>query len=478
MSASAYPSDRPLAFVDLETTGGRAGADRITEVAIVTLGRDGKAGEEWSQLLNPQARIPDFVRRLTGISDAMVAGAPLFADIADDLRRRLDGHLFVAHNARFDYGFLKNEFRRAGIDFRAPVLCSLRLSRKLFPDAKRHSLDSVVERHGIVRRERHRALGDALAIRDFWRIVAASQPPAKLAAALRELSTRPSLPPGLDSTDVDGLPDGCGVYLFYGENELPLYVGKSLRLRRRVLSHFAADHAQPREMALVQQVRRIETISCAGEVDALLSEARLVKALQPLHNRQLRNSEECCAWRLDDRGDGVVHPVIVRAGDLSPDHGDALYGLFASAREARRALTAIARDNELCLSLLGLESGSAGKACFARQLGRCRGACSGGESPQEHSARLRAALAGIALQTWPFAGPALLDEGSLRHVIDHWCYLGSARDDAELGELLRSGKRVFERDAYRVLVKHRARLQAIDAAQSSSQKPNSTGVLT
>jgi DNA polymerase-3 subunit epsilon len=469
MTAHPYASERPLAFVDLETTGGRTCADRITEVAVVTLGGkdDDGGGEEWSQLLNPQARIPDFVSRLTGISDAMVASAPSFADIADELRRRLDGHLFVAHNARVDYGFLKNEFRRAGIDFRAPVLCSVRLSRKLFPDAARHSLDSVIERHGIVRRERHRALGDALAIRDFWRIVVASQPPATLAAALRELTARPSLPAGLDSTDVDGLPDGCGVYLFYGENELPLYIGKSVRLRRRVLSHFAADRAQPREMALAQQVRRIETIPCAGEVDALLTEARLVKSLQPLHNRQLRGKDECCAWRLVDRGAGVVVPEIVVARELVAGGSEPLYGLFASVRDARRALATIARDHELCLSLLGLETGSAGKPCFARQLGRCRGACNGDESALRHSERLGEALAGIRQQPWPFAGPALLAEGSLRHVIDRWCYLGSARDDAELDALLDQGERVFERDAYRVLVKHRAKLQPLSAACSA-----------
>ncbi|MBK1681383.1 3'-5' exonuclease family protein [Rhodocyclus tenuis] len=453
-------SDRPLAFVDLETTGSTASVDRITEIAIVTL-VDG-VSQSWSQLVNPQRRIPEFITRLTGISDAMVAAAPSFAEIAAEVCQRLDGCVFVAHNARFDYGFLKSELRRVGIDFRAAVLCTVKLSRRLYPQSARHNLDSVIERHGIVRRERHRALGDALAIHDFWRIVAASQPPAALAAALQEAAEKPSLPPWLDATDVDTLPEGCGVYLFFGENGLPLYVGKSLHLRRRVLAHFAADHRAAKEMALAQQVRRIETIACAGEVDALLCEARLVKELQPMHNRQLRRNRDCCSWRLIERSPGHWQPELVQARDLERGGQQALYGLYSSARQARAALNKLAGEHALCLSMLGIE-GTPGKACFAQQLGRCRGACVGTESPVQHSLRLQQALAGWRLQSWPFAGPALLAEGDLQHVVDHWCHLGSARDEAELAELLDSGTPAFDRDTYRILVKHAARLRALPA---------------
>jgi DNA polymerase-3 subunit epsilon len=97
-----------------------------------------------------------------------VADAPSFADVAEEVLERLEGRLFIAHNARFDYGFLKNEFKRAGHDFRATVLCTVKLSRKLFPQHARHNLDSLIERHGLSVSSRHRALGDAQLIHQFW----------------------------------------------------------------------------------------------------------------------------------------------------------------------------------------------------------------------------------------------------------------------------------------------------------------------
>ena len=152
-------ASEPMVFVDLETTGGTAGTDRITEVGVVEVSADGV--REWSSLVNPQTSIPPFIERLTGISNAMVRSAPRFEDIAAELQQRLQGKLFLAHNARFDYGFLKREFERAGIDFSADVVCTVRLSRRLHPEHSRHNLDSLIARHGLQVQDRHRALGDA-----------------------------------------------------------------------------------------------------------------------------------------------------------------------------------------------------------------------------------------------------------------------------------------------------------------------------
>src|SRR3989338_3148340 len=155
-----------LAFVDLETTGATATADRITEIGIVEVDENGV--REWSCLVNPGTSISGFIERLTGISNAMVADAPPFADVAAEVKQRLAGRLFIAHNVRFDYGFLKNDFKRAGHDFRATVLCTVKLSRKLYPQHAKHNLDSLIERHGLAVSSRHRALGDARLIHQFW----------------------------------------------------------------------------------------------------------------------------------------------------------------------------------------------------------------------------------------------------------------------------------------------------------------------
>lgn len=463
----AYPMSFPaLAFVDLETTGATATADRITEIGIVEVDEDGV--REWSCLVNPGAPISAFIERLTGISNAMVADAPAFEDVAAEVRARLEGRLFIAHNARFDYGFLKNEFKRVGEDFRCTVLCTVRLSRKLFPQHARHNLDSLIERHGLTVSSRHRALGDARLIHQFWNRMRAEVAPELLADTVRLLTARPSLPAGLDPAAVDDLPEGAGVYLFYGENDLPLYVGKSKELKKRVLSHFAADHAGTREMSLASQVRRIECIETGGEIGALLKEAALIKQLQPIHNRSLRRNQEQCFWQLVEARPGEWLPRLRLAGE--PDFGpqDLLFGPFKSAREAKRTLTELAKEHHLCHSLLGLETPKAGKPCFAHQLQQCKGACVGREPVSFHSARLMAALGRHRLLTWPFAGPAWIREGDEVHLIDHWRHLGTARSEADLHDLLEAPAPAFDRDSYRILVKALARMTPLATRAGST----------
>ncbi|MDP2823428.1 MAG: exonuclease domain-containing protein [Sulfuritalea sp.] len=450
-----------LAFVDLETTGATATADRITEIGIVEVDENGV--REWSCLVNPGTPISGFIERLTGISNAMVAEAPPFAKVAAEVKARLEGRLFIAHNARFDYGFLKNEFKRAGHDFRATVLCTVKLSRKLFPQHARHNLDSLIERHDLAVSSRHRALGDARLIHQFWNRVQAEIEPELLAEAVKKLTARPSLPAGLDPSAIDDLPEGVGVYLFYGENDLPLYVGKSKELKKRVLAHFAADHAAAREMNLARQVRRIECIETGGEIGALLKEAALVKALQPLHNRSLRRNDDLCFWQLVEVRAGEWQPVPIPAGDLDTRLQAQLYGPFKSAREARKALTELAKEHRLCHSLLGLEKVKAGKPCFAHQLQQCKGACVGKEPVSFHSARLMAALGRHRLAPWPFAGPAWIRERHELHLIDRWRHLGTAHSEAELHALLETKPPPFDRDSYRILAKALDRMRPLAA---------------
>jgi DNA polymerase-3 subunit epsilon len=453
-----------LAFVDLETTGATPTADRITEIGIVEVDEEGV--REWSSLVNPGTPISGFIERLTGISNAMVAHAPPFADVAQEVRERLEGRLFVAHNARFDYGFLKNEFRRAGHDFRATVLCTVKLSRKLFPQHARHNLDSLIARHDLCVSSRHRALGDARLIHQFWGCLQAEVAPDVLAQTVRALTARPSLPAGLDPAAIEDLPDGPGVYLFYGENDLPLYVGKSKELRKRVLAHFAADHAAAREMNLAQQVRRIECIETGGEIGALLKEAALIKKLQPIHNRHLRRNEEVCFWQIVEARSGEMRPHLIQADDLDFPPQEHLYGPFKSARDAKKNLTELAKEHGLCHALLGLEKLKPGRPCFAHQLQQCKGACVGKEPVSFHSARLMAALGRQGLAPWPFAGPAWLREGDEVHLIDHWRHLGTAHSEAELHALLDTRPPAFDRDSYRILVKAAARMTQLARGRS------------
>lgn len=447
---------QPLAFLDLETTGATATIDRITEVGIVLVDQHGV--REWSSLVNPQTRIPEFIERLTGISNAMVQDAPPFEELADTIAGLLEGRLFIAHNARFDYSFLKNEFKRLERTFRPTVLCTVKLSRKLYPAHHRHNLDSLIERHGLIVSNRHRALGDAQLIHQFWQIVQSEFPTEEIEQAVKTLTARPSLPSHLDEGLIDDLPEGPGVYLFYGENELPLYIGKSTHIRKRVLSHFSADHSNGKEMSLSQQVRRIDWIETEGDLGALLLEARLIKERLPTLNHRLRRSNELCAWELEQK-DGHLRPVLRWEGDLNFGSQENLYGLFHSKRDAMEALRSLAQEYALCPAILGLEKVKPGQACFSVQLKKCNGACKGTERPEEHATRLVTALSKIKLKAWPYAGPVGIIEGKAMHVVDRWCHLGTANNEVELADMLEHGKPAFDRDTYKILTKSMGRYE-------------------
>lgn len=440
-----------LAFVDIETTGGPAQRESITEIGIVEV--DAAGVREWSSLVRPGMRIPPHIERLTGIDNDMVADAPSFAEIADEVIDRLQGRLFIAHNARFDHGHLRAALRRAGRDLRPRVLCTVKLSRRLFPEQRRHSLDHLIERHRLLVGERHRALGDAQLLWQFWQRVHECVAPGLIADTVRELIGEGVLPLHVDAESIAGLPDTPGVYLFYGDNGLPLYVGKSRHLRTRVLSHFSADHRSDRELSLSQQVRRIDWIETEGELGALLKEAELVKRLQPTHNRLLRRNRDLCTWRLQQDEAGALGLELVHAEDLDFGLQHRLYGFFRSRREAVERLRTLAAEQQLCPPLLGLEKRLSGQRCFSWQLKKCRGACGGVEPRAAHDLRLIEALQALKVQGWPHAGPVGVREGKVLHVVDGWRYLGAARDEAELAEVLESGRPAFDLDIYRLLVK-------------------------
>lgn len=446
----------PVACVDLETTGGMAAHHRIIEVGIVLLD-GGEVVEQWSSLVNPGVRIPPSIEGFTGITNEMVADAPAFADLRTEVRRRLAGRLFVAHNARFDYGFMRNEFRRSGERFSAPVLCTVRLSRTLFREHARHNLDTLIERWGLECGARHRALGDAAVLSRLLAAFERAVGPERMQAAAETARHDSKLPAQLPAELADDLPDGPGVYVFRGEGGTPLYVGKGRSLRSRVLEHFASGHRPSRESLLAQQVRAVEWVETGGELGALLLESRLVKELAPTANRRLRGAPGACCIRLHATPDGlgfVIGPL--GAGDFESDA--ACYGPFRSERDAHRALEGKAREAGLCLKVLGLERTEG--SCFAYQVGRCRGACVGRESRVMHDARLRVALASLRVRPWPFEGPVGIREataqgdGTVLHVIDRWRHLGTARNAGEVEELLQqSPAGSFDADGYRTIVR-------------------------
>jgi len=447
--------DRPLVFVDLETTGATAHFDRITEIGIVEVDRGNYTGE-WSSLVNPQIHIPPNIQSLTGINDAMVADAPTFEELAPELIRRLQGKVLVAHNARFDYGFLRNEFRRLGYQYAPKVLCTVKLSRRLYPQERRHNLDSLIERHGLSCDNRHRALADARVLWEFTQHIYHEHGGDVIREVVDKLLSAPALPSGLPPDALNGLPDAPGVYIFYGDNDAVLYVGKSVNLRTRIMSHFSGDHTTSKDMHISRDIRRLDWVETAGEFGALIKEAQLVKRLTPLHNRRLRETRDACTFHWDPV-DGPKIPKLLNAAEIDLSLLGNYYGTFRSRRAARTALKNLADEHGLCLILLGLEKGKG--ACFAHQLRKCRGACIGQESELNHAMRVSLALSKLRIAPWPYPSRISVRERhpvtgrSETHVIDRWRYLGTANTQSDLFDRYETRcDQGFDLDTYKLLV--------------------------
>ena len=456
-----FPTLGPrLAFVDVETTGGSPARERIIEIGVVRVDFDDSDVriDEWSTLVNPGVPIPAEIQWLTGITNEMVRAAPSFADVAQLVFDRLDGAIFVAHNARFDYGFLRAEFHRAGLSFTAKTLCTVRLSRYLYPDRVPHTLDAIIARFNIDGEPRHRALGDA---RVLWRLLQRlcdRHTASEIEIAVRALLRRPALPPNLPPDAIDALPHAPGVYLFYGLNEHPIYIGKSVDLRTRVAGHFNAEYRAPRELRLSQEVHRLEWEETAGDFGALLRESELIKAQMPAHNLASRRKQNQVLLGFD--GDGLVKLTPASAFEFAQlGH---CYGPFASRASVRRWMTELAAEQRICLKAIGLEgrrkSASDGAPCFNYQLRRCNGACVGLEPRDEHTARMEELLRPRLLPQWPLAGSiALVERNEERfqeqwHVFDRWCWLGTVKSLNAALDLAQSAPRVFEADAARLAV--------------------------
>jgi len=256
-----------------------------------------------------------------------------------------------------------------------------------------------------------------------------------------------SYPEHIDRASLAALPRSPGIYIFEDARARPLYIGKSVNIRARVLSHLRT----PDEARLLQQTHRIDFRRTAGELGALLLESHLIKALQPVHNKLLRRTREMCAFRLD----GDV-PVLVHARDLDFARTQNLYGLFATRRAALERLRELVDAHRLCPVACGLEApGRAGRPCFACQLGRCAGACVGRESRARHARRLAVALEDWRVPVWPYPGAVgIVETGDgLRqmHVVDHWCYLGT-HDQRFPSCAPAGGQARFDVDTYSILV--------------------------
>ncbi len=373
------------AIVDIETTGLRVSEDRITEIAVLVY--DGEnIIDRFHSLINPERYLPDHITQLTGISNEMLEDAPRFYEIAKNIVEITEGKVLVAHNAHFDYTFIKNEFRSLGYNFQRKTLCTVRLSRKIFPGMPSYSLGKLCEGLGIIIKSRHRAQGDAHATVELLEKLL-NKNENKLHKSIIDHEIRAkSLPPKITYEMFDALPEATGVYYFKDESGTIIYIGKSKNIKKRIASHFATNLDNRRTIEMKNRVADIDYILTGSELVALLLESDEIKKHKPLFNRAQRRSRFHYGIFMKKDRQGYIHFYVERT---KTQNKPALY-VAQRSDGARRALRAKVQDFQLCMKLCHLYESKGG--CFAYQIKECLGACLGEESPESYNERARQAL--------------------------------------------------------------------------------------
>ena len=456
--------DQKFAFVDIETTGSNPVQNRVIEIAIVRV-HGVEIVDRWSCLINPGIPIPSFIQSFTGINTEMLIDKPIFEEIADEILQRLDGYVFVAHNVRFDYGFLKNEFRRIGKTFNAKQLCTVKLSRSLYPDFRKHSLDAVMERFDFEPvTDRHRALGDADLLYQFWQKIHTEFDLEIINKSILQQKGNVRIPSKLQLEEFDKLPNLPGVYMFYAQDlKRPIYIGKSKSIKSRVLDHFSGEYNSFRKSRMVSQIQKIDYVTKAGELSALLYEADLVKEYLPLYNKRLRKNKILYLLKLN-KSQNLYTVDIVKKVNPTYEELENSYGPFSSRLELNHFLEGIVKDYKICRKVLGLEKiTGANKSCFNYGIEKCIGVCDCDsdmwtDKVVRHNKLLETVLEREVYEKWPFGGPVVLREICIEtgeaefHLVNKWCLIGSFESMEEaLNVSVGKSDYDFDLDKYKLL---------------------------
>lgn len=368
------------AIIDVETTGTSASFGKITEIAIV-LHNGITVTDTYNTLINPECDIPWNITRLTGITNEMVANAPKFCEVAKKIVELTAGRFFVAHNAMFDYSFVKEEFKQLGYDYKRKTICTVKLGRKLLPGHRSYSLGNICNDLGIRITDRHRAIGDALATAKLFEILLAQN--NLLESSLFVQQTYP-LPP----EKMDAIPGKTGVYYFYDAQGSIIYVGKSKDIHQRVLTHFSNSQTK-KAIQMRDKIADLTWEVTGSELVALLLESAEIKKHKPLYNRSQRRSAFNYGLFSFEDTNGYFHLKIDKI-----EGEDIPLTTFHFQQEGIDYLHILAEKYALCKKLCHLDNGPG--ECFQAQLHHCQGACTGLEHPENYNMRVNKSI--LALQ--------------------------------------------------------------------------------
>lgn len=364
------------AIIDVETTGLSPAGEKITEIAIIL--HDGRQViREYSSLVNPEKKIPYRIVQMTGITNQMVADAPRFCEIAKKVIELTEDRIIVGHNVRFDYAFLRHEFKSLGYDFKRSTMDTVRMSRKLIPGRRSYGLGRLCKELDIENHARHRAAGDAVATARLFEML------LEMNGDIGQTGTN-GVRSARNRSLVEDLPHAPGVYYFYNDEGELIYVGKSIDIHDRVLSHLN-NNLHKRALEMKDEVAAVDYRLTGNELTALLLESEEIKEKQPFYNRQQRRTFFNYGLYTFTDDNGYLNMKVIRMIDESTP----LYS-YGSLTEGRNHLANLAEKYGLCQKMCGLYEHSG--ACFHYQIQACTGACVGEESVQSYNARVSAAL--------------------------------------------------------------------------------------
>ncbi len=372
------------AVIDLETTGGFAQRNRVTEVAIYAFDGE-KIVDEFHSLVNPEKSIPANITLLTGITNEMVADAPSFKTIAPEIEAITKDRVFVAHNAGFDYSFMRREFRSLGLNYIRKKLCTVRLSRKILPGLHSYSLGTLCATLGIPITHRHRAFGDARATVTLLDLLIKSDHDHHLDEALNRFSREGTLPPNLAAEDFNQLPENVGVYYFLDKKGQVIYVGKAKNIRQRVLNHFVQFSRSQRSMEFRHQISNVTYELCGNELIALLLESHEIKKYWPKFNRSQRFTKPC--WGIHQYCDRAGYTRLTVAKSTTKDRPIISFRSFDLAWDFLRRQVEV---HGLCKRLSNIQK--LPQACLEYSTGDCTGACIAEEPPESYNQRVAHSL--------------------------------------------------------------------------------------
>lgn len=397
--------DKLFAIIDIETTGGRAANEKITEIAIVL--HDGeKVVDQYETLINPERSIPYGITELTGITNDMVADAPKFYEVAKQIVQMTEGAIFVAHNVRFDYSFVQEEFRRLGYTYTRKNLCTVRLSRKAFPGLKSYSLGNLIRHFNLNAGARHRAMGDTMATVDLFERILKTKNNDSTIREMVNLGVRESLLPASFSIEkIHSLPESCGVYYFHDQQGNVIYVGKSINIKKRVAEHFKVKTEKARK--LQQAVHDVSYELTGSELVALLMESHEIKRLMPQINRAQKVRQFPYVIHSFENEEGYLCFEIKKT-TLKTRKTLQVIANYPKQESAKSWLRNVQKSYSLCLKHCHLEVKSG--ACFDFHLNQCLGACIQEEDPDSYNERAQMAMEALD-QNFLQPNFFLLDQG-------------------------------------------------------------------